>query len=1120
MKKKILYLILMLCAVAMPLGVRAEVGTGSSVAFPGEPGGGNPGGAGGDWKDTHTYTVSNSWGVRVSLVESDGDQIGSSINFLNSNFNPYANRVYTFNTATQSKISAIKNGVSLNSNISTSKGGLDFPGYRKDVTESLGTLISLLDTNPNATGRALAEKVAALANSGTSVDVAMLDGYIYQMFGRKFTVDINAKDWYLLIEPIRCITKDDVKDNGKVAYICGTPSEFSKYGISSGYKAPGPLSKYFIHYQATWNYMYIASTGNGNYASFSANGNNSTFTGLTIGNGVTSAYIETQAPQIASLNGNGVGLIWLGKNAKKEDKHTCSSVTIDSSAPIDSKFTYYSVSSISGFASWDGSSKYSGGYYKKDEGYNPNYYINAVCYDAPTSTTCSKEATNASKFPLSNGGLSIATKDNYDSSKYTGYYNSGTGYDKNYYVNSVCYPETTTCSSVITNSAYPPSDGTKTIKIESDYNKGNFIGYYNSDAAYDSRYYVNSTCYTRPACSDFYYNIKDFRNVPLDAAANTNCCKQYESSSGTDLNRLYRDHPECYSCTYSERRIDATCNESNNTGEVGDLLNNGIGNAQTCAYYIASGVNTQNSKPISAAKGVLTRRNDINSYCKVVCTEKVTVKFPLFNHNYIQQGSYIVWPTNLAFKDEASRLVLHGTANCWYYVDSVGLDMLSRSNKSKATEFLNDCASDFKQAYEGTKKVISYDLKGNFSVKYNDSEYGRKNINLVKENYEAANYSHSGSLNMAFINNAANANIGYSRTNLNNFVKAVEGITFEITQSANYVIDSSSGYNYSYNGKWYSTYDEKWGNNTVKLEYAALGLKNDLYKGGKLEIDYSSIGGGSKKYSTTQKTYGTCEYCTVSAPLKECPAGTKNAGMNLTQIMEMESLSHEEAISKYCDASLTVCPSGTYYAGSAVTEACLKDDNCKELTCNLYACTINNECKVLNYCISDQVEKYGKSFDEAKRYCENAYCGPGDNISDSIEYRVIDLRNPFPGVSAKFGVSIFNTNVAGRKPGQNWNSLNLVKKEILNNRGVSGDKVYSLEPLFEFNLTPSVIQRIRNYNDKNSYDDFTLKCKQNDKYACVASGFNIRSEDYGNVRTLAACQNISNLTNFNSCYNS
>ena len=80
-----------------------------------------------------------------------------------------------------------------------------------------------------------------------------------------------------------------------------------------------------------------------------------------------------------------------------------------------------------------------------------------------------------------------------------------------------------------------------------------------------------------------------------------------------------------------------------------------------------------------------------------------------------------------------------------------------------------------------------------------------KNINLVKENNEAANYKRKN--NLSSMNAINNANGGYSRANLNNFVKAVEGITFEVTQTANYVIDSSSGYNYSYNGKWYISWE-------------------------------------------------------------------------------------------------------------------------------------------------------------------------------------------------------------------------------------------------------------------------------------------------------------------------
>ena len=89
---------------------------------------------------------------------------------------------------------------------------------------------------------------------------------------------------------------------------------------------------------------------------------------------------------------------------------------------------------------------------------------------------------------------------------------------------------------------------------------------------------------------------------------------------------------------------------------------------------------------------------------------------------------------------------------------------------------------------------------------------------------------------------------------------------------------------------------------------------------------------------------------------------------------------------------------------------------------------------------------------------------------------------------------------------------------FLKNRGVNGDGIYKLTPLYEFELTPKVIDEIRKYNDKHSYDDFTLSCKGENKQACVASGFDFKTK-FGIVKVIEQCKEISDLSKFNSCYN-
>lgn len=103
--------------------------------------------------------------------------------------------------------------------------------------------------------------------------------------------------------------------------------------------------------------------------------------------------------------------------------------------------------------------------------------------------------------------------------------------------------------------------------------------------------------------------------------------------------------------------------------------------------------------------------------------------------------------------------------------------------------------------------------------------------------------------------------------------------------------------------------------------------------------------------------------------------------------------------------------------------------------------------------------------------CEDGACPPGDgddNGSTGIDviYRVIDLKNPFPGLDGDT-----------RVPGRNWSIVNsYVDRYITHNRGVEADEVYAKEPMYTIELTPSLIQDIRNYNKDNDINDFRLVC--------------------------------------------
>lgn len=103
--------------------------------------------------------------------------------------------------------------------------------------------------------------------------------------------------------------------------------------------------------------------------------------------------------------------------------------------------------------------------------------------------------------------------------------------------------------------------------------------------------------------------------------------------------------------------------------------------------------------------------------------------------------------------------------------------------------------------------------------------------------------------------------------------------------------------------------------------------------------------------------------------------------------------------------------------------------------------------------------------------CSGSNCDNWRGLA--VVYRPISLENPFPGIDGET-----------REPGSNWKSSKVtIDGEtkylyISNNRNVTESEIYAahVEPMYSFTLTPSVIMKIRNYNDTTSYGDFNMKC--------------------------------------------
>ena len=131
---------------------------------------------------------------------------------------------------------------------------------------------------------------------------------------------------------------------------------------------------------------------------------------------------------------------------------------------------------------------------------------------------------------------------------------------------------------------------------------------------------------------------------------------------------------------------------------------------------------------------------------------------------------------------------------------------------------------------------------------------------------------------------------------------------------------------------------------------------------------------------------------------------------------------------------------------------------------------------------------FNTSVTGADSSCSNSVNVENIDIKEDLVFRPISLSNPFPGQNGK-----------GRSMGSPWTDD--LKKTYITNRS----DVYSKKPLYSITLTPSSIKQIRDYNKKNSYDDFNLTCSNGE--ACY-SAF-LRSAEYSKIVN----------TNKSNCYN-
>lgn len=479
----------------------------------------------------------------------------------------------------------------------------------------------------------------------------------------------------------------------------------------------------------------------------------------------------------------------------------------------------------------------------------------------------------------------------------------------------------------------------------------------------------------------------------------------------------------------------------------------------------------------------------VNSNCKIYCKESVITKFPGNIMPAVTQGSYFVWPSFGKTKNELHQLDIEGTRNCVMKGNSCG----------NYTATVNDLYRNFET-----------DAK----IKYNDPDYKRDIKLEVDTTRNTSSISQSG------------GNITVKR---NVSLKIPNNIYRYVDKQTGKSVDTKGGSNDRYT-------DIGFGNLPVSFKVPTGSKQN-------IQLFDIKLGVGNVFGNLANKTPYSCTYEATNISTKcVCPPGSKNPGKDLWCKIAgsgEENLSCATAQSKYCDV-----PNGTETPGgdeSCPSRYCPPPNQAISLDACLFAGNTYNQCfsklctggspnieyrcpddtpnkgMLLTGCV-EELEKKGYSTPAAFEACKTINC-PIKGIN--IIYRTINLNNPFPSKNPNQGGAIagFNLSVNGRYPGTNWNSRELVKTKILNNRSTTGNAVYEKQPMYSITLNANNMRAVRAYNRKKlnpaGYSDFTLDCLGTDGSRCRSNAF-LR----GNIKLLTGkgtCDRATGASQFDVC---
>ncbi|MFV0250357.1 MAG: hypothetical protein ACK5HP_04940 [Bacilli bacterium] len=427
-----------------------------------------------------------------------------------------------------------------------------------------------------------------------------------------------------------------------------------------------------------------------------------------------------------------------------------------------------------------------------------------------------------------------------------------------------------------------------------------------------------------------------------------------------------------------------------------------------------------------------------------------------------------------------------------------------------------------------------YDFKTTTSISYNDPEYGGTFDLTGSTNYSCSGCSGQSDMNTNPYSVSENTLSSYISSVATRIINVYANVTYTLRNGYYYYIDKLTNK---------SVHSTQSGRTYINLGFSNLPISYnaDTSKTYSLIVNNTALG-HKGAFSSYLKAY-TCSY-KVSSDTSSCvcPGGSLNSGMILCENLWSDTTEQTcaDAILQYCNDSSSSsietttcpppttnfkCPVGSNNSGLDLS-ACLYSGYSKNYCISTfcydstlppkslgYTCpsTSKNPNMDITNCVLSNAELGASA---AYSYCVKNMC---DTTKSGINiiYRTISLKNPFPGKNISKEESGFNVDVIGRTPGYNWNSIELVKKVILTNRGVSNDSVYTKTPLYIFTLTSTEIKKIREYNDNqsNGYADFTLECSNSDGSNCLSNTF---LRNYTSGLTGGTCMPKSH-TNFYKC---